>query len=117
MKKTIALLVVLLLGVSLFAQNVRTGKYTMTAMLIEDVDILNTFKEMGLDTEGCYIELLSGSIFRMVMFGDENEAQGSFKVSGDNIIFYSEDEELNGKIQGSRITIEDEDCRMIYERK
>ena len=119
MKKTIALVLVLLLGVSLFAQNVQTGKYTMTSMLVDGVELLDLFRGMGMDIDGSYIELLSGGKFRMVMFGDENEAQGLFKVSGDTIIFYADDDEddLTGKIQGSKITIEEEESKMVFEKK
>ena len=117
MKKTIALLLVLLPVISLFAQSAPAGKYIMTSMMVEDTELLDAFRAMGMNTDGSYIELLSGGKFRMVMLGDENEAVGSFRVSGDEIIFFSGDEDLRGKIQGSRITIEGEDSRMVFEKK
>ena len=117
MKRTIALFLVLMLGVSLFAQSLPTGRYTMTSMTVEGVELMDMFMELGLDIEGSYIELLSGGRFRMVMFGEGDEAEGSFRMNGDTIIFFSEDEDLTGKIQGSRITIEEEESKMVFERK
>ena len=117
MKRKIALVFVLVLGVSLYAQSVPTGKYTMTSMTVEGVELLDMFKELGMDTNESFIELKSGGKFRMVMFGEGNEAEGPYKVSGDSIIFYSDDEELPGKIQGRSIIIEEDESRMVFERK
>lgn len=118
MKKAIAFFAVLVLGVSLYAQSVPTGKYYLTSMTVEGVELMEMFKELGMDTNQSFIEILSGGKFRMVMFDEGNEAEGPYKMSGNTIIFYSDDDdELTGIIQGSRITVEEDESRMVFERK
>ena len=117
MKRAVLLVLILMFSVSLFAQSgaAPAGKYFLTSMNIEGVEILDAFKELGLDASSSYFEIISGGKFRMVMFDEETE--GTYRMNGNTIIFTSDDEDVEAKIEGKRITIKDEDSQMVFERK
>ena len=116
MKKTIIFILMVILGVSLSAQSqtALTGKYMLTALEIEGVDLLEALAELGLDTDDNYIELLDGGKFRMVMFDDENE--GVFKFNGNSIIMTVDGEDLEAVISGGKITIEEDGNVMVFQK-
>ena len=104
--------------VSLFAQSnaALLGKYVMVSMIAEGVELMDLWRELGMDTEVNYIELRRGGRLRMLMF--ENEMRGSFKVSGDTITITSDNQSQTLKINENRITMEnpDGDGFMVFER-
>ena len=97
-----------------------TGKYDLVSLGNETFDMLELFKMMGEDVPDSYIDFSSNGKFRMVMMGEE--ADGTFKVSGNTVIFAFDDEDMEAKIEGNKIVIEETDeaegtMRMVFEKK
>ena len=122
MKKTIALLLGLILSVSLLAgcggggSAAPTGKYFMTAMELEGEDIFALYTEMGLSADNLYIELLSGGKCKISMMDETGE--GTFKVDGKTITISADGEEaFAGAIEGNKITLEEDGNKMVFEKK
>ena len=133
MKRTLALLLFLIVSISLFAgcggsgnDPALTGKYTLVAyeqdgeeILTEMVDML---KEFGIaeDNFEMYLEFQSGGKFKLVSFDEEQK--GTFKVNGTTVILSTDGEDLKGKMEGNTIIIEENDpdngtTKMTFEKK
>jgi len=128
MKRILAIVLVLMMGVTVFPvygqSNALTGKYSIVALEIDGMDMMALFTMMGMDMGFMYIELLDGNRFRMAM--DEDEAtEGIFSLSGKNLTLTAEGENLAAVFEGNRIIIEQEGdpesgfelSRMIFEKK
>jgi len=135
MKKTTALLLILMLCVSILAGcgGGLSGKYVLVEMSDEDGSMIKIadyiqeqkdfYEEMEWDDfdesyYGGYIEFLSGGKCNLVMYGDETD--GLFKVEGKNVIISNPEdvsEKVEGTINGNRITLEAGGGKLIFEKK
>ena len=129
MKGKFVIILVLMLSVSALAvygqsNAALAGRYDITAMEIDGVDLLEFFEMMDISLDTMYIELLSNGKFRMAM-DQENSVEGTYKLDGKNLKLISDQEDLDSIIEGNKIIIEqhgDEDSgfelsRMIFEKK
>ena len=130
MKKTIALLLVLICGISMSAvcQGVNSpqpGKYYLTTMEMDGADMKEFFKELGMDVDDMCIELQSGGKFTMSFMGDIKN--GAYKMAGNNITMSSgDDEDMIARIEGNKIIMEEEgdpetsgfsSSKLVFEKK
>jgi len=143
MKKSIAILLVLILSVSVFAScggSSLSGKYFVTEVegddgkLIKVEDYVNEVKAMyeeyGMEFdeseiysvfEGNYIEFFKDGKFKIVAI-DEDDVDGTYKVDGKTITLINPDEddgeiEIKGKIDGKKIIFEEEYFKAVFEKK
>ena len=109
MKRILAVVVVFLFCIcTLVGQNhMPEGKYDLVSIGNETFDMLELFKMMGEEVPDSYIDFSSNGKFRLVMMGEE--AEGTYKVSGNNITLIHDDEDMKAKIEGNNIIIEDSD--------
>jgi len=109
-----------------------TGKYTLIS--IED-DLGNNwiefFKMMEIEIDNLYIDFQSEDKCKMVlpMVEDNNAMEGTFKMDGNNIIFYFDNQELKGAIEDDKVIIVQEadpnaqegvatsNVKMVFEKK
>ena len=132
MKKTMAVILIFFLGVSMLAaQSTLSGKYTLVSLLDEDGDdlleIIRGISELvGNDfkTENFYIEFQSGGKFKMFisLFGEEDTAEGTYTVKGNNLTLIAEDNDImSGTITGNKVilTVEDDgdNSTWVFEKK
>jgi len=130
MKRIAAIIVALMFSVTmLFAQSVPSGKYQLTFLGNDEVNMMEILEMMEVDTSGFFIEFLSGGRFRMSL--DDEVAEGTFRLTRNSIsLFFSEedstDQVLQGKIEGNKIFLDEEvsngvvskaDFSMIFEKK
>jgi len=133
MNKAIALLLVLMLSISILAGcgGGLSGKYVLIEMTGDDgkVEKLDDLKkqakefydEMEWDFDesemDITIEFLSGDKFKMTSVYDVEE--GTFKVDGKNVTLShpDQDNDLKGTINGNKITFEEDDFVMVFEKK
>ena len=131
MKKTIALLLVLILCVSILAScgSGVSGKYLLTEMTSTDgetvkwADQVKEMKDMyaglGMDFNEedfvFYIEFLKDGKCKMVAYGVNEE--GTFKVEGKNITITISGESNTVVMNGNKITIEEDGAKLIFEKK
>ena len=122
MKRTIKLVLVLVLAISLLAScgggggndgggggsDVSlSGKYVLAGMEIDGVDFFAQFMEAGVAPEDIYIlEFLSGGKCKMIMYDEEDE--GTYAVSGKSVSITIDDDSIVGTIEGDRITLSQE---------
>ena len=120
MKKTIALLLVLILCVSLLAScgASLSGKYYAISMDNGE----NTYSEAEIKEQydgDVYLEFLKDGKCNMVM-GDSGTAEITFKVEGKNITLTNldyPDEPISGTINGKKITLGNDDLTIVFEKK
>ena len=130
MKKTNVLLLVLVCGISMqaFCQSVNTvptGKYQLTIMEMDDTDITDFFRELGMNVDDMCIEIQSGGKFSMTHMDDTKS--GTYKLSGKNITLSpAGEDEIKAVIEGSKITIEEKgdpetsgfsSTKMVFEKR
>ena len=133
MKRTLALLLVFIVSISLFAgcggdgnNSALTGKYTLVAYEQDGEEILtemmDMFKELGMvaDDFEMYLEFQSGGKFKLVM--SDEEEKGTFKVNGTAVTLRAGSDDLKGIIEGDTIVIEENDpdngaIKMVFEKK
>jgi len=134
-KKILALLLVFILGTLILAgcgnnnsvggnskdddDKVKlSGKYTLVSLKDRYGDEYDEYdiEEMG---QIAYIEFLSGGKYRMSSEG--YSAEGKFKISGNTVTIYPPEERdgeaLKGKINGKKLTLEQDGMTMIFEKK
>lgn len=117
MKRTIALLIVLIFGITLLAScgggTAPKGKYVLTAMvdggIVYGKEILLS---IGFTDDNAYIEFKGGGKCKMVFAGEGIET--SYTVSEKTItINFVDDDNLTGEIDGNKINF----GYMIFEKK
>ena len=127
MKRTLALILVVLLSVSMLAgcgggDKGPTGKYVLTVWEIDGQDFIALMKSLGgdaFDPSTIYIEFQNDGKFTMEM--DEDDASGTFKVDGKNLTLTMDGETLTGTVDGNKVTIETTEdgstMKMVFEKK
>ena len=142
MKKTIAVILAILMCVTVFAgcggsdtppaRNLDSeavpaaqdtgpsGYYTVVSMVSEGEEVLALFNSMGSDTSDWHIEFRRGGVCMMyISFVDEGVyLEGTYALSGDNItVTFSEaDLEMAGTVDGNRITLDMDGVDIVYEK-
>ena len=94
-----------------------TGKYTVVSFVYERQDLVELFDSMGVDQDSIYIELLSGGKFNLSFGGFEDGIEGTYKVNGKNIVLTAEDKDIQGTLDGNKITIEKNGTKLVFEKK
>lgn len=124
MKKTIAVFLVLILGVSLLAGcgggTTLTGKYNLVSMTqdgeeqsIEDLKTEYESYGMG-DFPEFYIEFKDGSNFAFIMYGETMD--GTFTVNGKSVELTVDGEAVPGTIDGNTLTLEKDGAKMVFKK-
>ena len=130
MKKSLAILLTLVLCVSVFAgcsggDTKLTGKYILVEMKGEGEDEevnLSELKAMyemfEMEWVDPYIEFLDGGKFKMVFFDEVNE-EGTYKVvdGGKAVEMTVDGETQKGTIDGKKISLGDDEMTMVFEKK
>ena len=129
-KKLLALMLVFICSISIQAvcQGTNTapaGKYVLTTMEMDGVDIKDFFIELGMDVDNMCIEIQSGGKFMMSYMGDIKN--GAYRLAGKTIIMSPTGEnEMKATIEGNKIIIEEKgdsetsgfsSTRMVFEKK
>ena len=119
MKRTIALLMALIFCIALLAGcggggTQLKGKYVLTAVFEEGLEVSKQmFEMMGLKPEDTYIEFKSGGKCKLVLFGEQFDAQYTVSENKVSIGIGDEDDQLVGEIKGKKIDFEE----MVFEKK
>ena len=131
MKRTIAVILVLMLGITIFAGCGGTklsGKYNMVSMTSEGEEIVISeyieqmkalYEEMEMDFDENemqgYIEFIDGEKCKVAVFGETGE--GTYKLDGKNIEVTLDGETMKGTVDGNKITLGDDEATMTFEKK
>ena len=122
MKKTIALLMTLMLGVLVLAgcgngasnEAALSGKYYVISVTEGEATVSEeTLKAMGFDQ--MYFEFMEDGTFKGDIMGETGE--GTFKVDGKNATLTVNGEDAKGTIDGNKFTLEIDDTKMVFEKK
>ena len=138
MKKTLAILLVLILSISLFAgcggsgggnnatsEPALSGKYTLTSMLDDEgndwIELLLMMSEMGdegevFDLESFFIDFPGGDKCVFSVIGEE-PMEGTFKLEGDSVEITIDGESIEGTIEDNKIILEDDGLKMVFEKQ
>jgi len=133
MKKIIALLLVLVLGLTTLAGcggAKLTGRYDLVSMTSEGeifplADYIQEMKDMfeeegrgdefvESDYQG-YIEFIDANTCKLVMFGES--ADGTYTLDGKSIEIVAEGETMTLTLDGSRIILDDDGEEIVFEKK
>ncbi|MCL2136622.1 MAG: hypothetical protein FWH40_03745 [Coriobacteriia bacterium] len=125
MKKVLACMLVLLLGVAVISgcsstpnAETPTGKYYIIELTDADgTELVSTAADLGMDTEAnLYVDFIDDSHCTMYVFDSEMEL--TFSIKGDNITFVdSSNARSVGVIDGDTIRIEDPDGTVMVLQK
>ncbi|MBO4781014.1 MAG: hypothetical protein J5522_01340 [Lachnospiraceae bacterium] len=121
MKRVLAVVLALVMVLSLTAcgGGISTGKYKLTSMKMGETDLVQLYKDMGMDT---------GDLGTLEIVDDKNatlgiEGEDAEKLTYDGSYFYSAsnpDEKIKYKASGSKITLtydeEDGSVEMVFEK-
>jgi len=121
MKKVISVLMALVLVASILAacgggNSGPSGKYNLVSFT-EDGETIEASQltEMGLDTDGFYIEFVDGSKVKLATFGEVTD--GTYKLDSKNIAFTVDGDPASATIDGNKITLNADGVIMVYEKK
>ena len=131
MKKTLTILIVMMLTLSLAVlagcsdsganinSTALSGKYIIVSMEEDGEDVLETLRLFGVSTEGIYIEFSSKSEFTMMMtfMGEEESTAGTYQVNGNTITLTTDEDDVEGTIDGNKITVVQDGTKMVFEKK
>jgi len=142
MKRTLAIILVLLFSISMLAGcsnggsgdgdkvATLTGKYTIVSWEVDGQDWLEFFEMMSemadegdeFNRDDIYIDFQSGGKFTMAMIDEgEETTEGTFTVGGNTVTLTVDGEDLKGTIDGKKIIIEEEEdgvsMKMVFEKK
>jgi len=129
MKKTIAVLLVLMLSLIMLAgcksngvgdkgSAKLTGKYTAVSITENGTELdANALKEMGLEDmlSEMFIEIIDENNYILYMMGFEVE--GQYKSEGYDLTLTAEGDIMEATVDGNKITIDHEGKKMVFERK
>ena len=123
MKKTLAIILILAIAVSMLAgcggeKANLTGKYVFTSMAGGDneIDFGALLGMLGMDAEdSMFLEFSSNGKCSMHMMGEVME--GTFIVSGKNVDITIDGDTATGAISGNKITLEQDGMKMVFEKK
>jgi len=121
MKRTLAIVLVVCFSVSLLAGcgggdgSALRGKYLLSTYEIGGEDLMPLFGEMGLNANDFYIEFMSGGTFRMSMIDESGE--GTFAVKGSKITLTIDGEDMAAKLNGNKVTLEEDGMKMVFTKK
>ena len=138
MKRTIAVILVLMLGLTLLAGCGGTklsGKYElisvtedgeteMWADVVKEMkeynenmkEMLEEYEELDESAYESYLEFIDGEKCKLIFWGEVGE--GTYKIDGKNIEMTIDEETYKGTIDGKKITIDmDEVSTMLFEQK
>lgn len=132
MKKTIAVLLVLLIGVTLLVGcggggSALSGKYTLTSITMDGqtmtvAELKEAASTLGVDFDlsGFYIEFKTGNKFslgmKMELLGMDEAIEGTYTVNGNKITLTVEGEPQEATINGNKVTISMGEDSMVFEK-
>ena len=119
MKRVLAVVLALVMVLSLTAcgGGMSTGKYKLTSMKMGDTDLVQLYKDMGMDTSDLgTLEIIDDKNATLGIEGEDAE-----KLTYDGSYFYSSNgEKIKYKASGSKITVsydeEDGSIEMVFEK-
>jgi len=119
MKKTLAIILVLLFSVALLTGcGGLTGRYTLVSMGLDGDDITEMFTFLGIDINDIYLEFTSDGKFVMDMTAIySGRMEGTYTVSGNKVTLTSNGEDVIGIIHGNRITIDEDENKAVFEKR
>ena len=107
MKRTVTLLMVLVIGITTLmscgGDKGPSGRYQLTSIEVDGEDLYKEFKDAGMDMDGMYIEFSGGNKYKMAGLDEEDE--GTYQLKGNKLIF--DNIAMEGKIEGKKITCEE----------
>ena len=123
MKKTVrvAIATMLVLAVSICcfvgcsSKNKAVGKWNLVEMTVSGQTLnIEQLKSFGMEGD-MYMELTEDGKVKFVMAGETME--GTYVAEGDSVTVTIEDEPQTGKIEGNKLTIEQDGAGMVFEKE
>ncbi|MBR4778217.1 MAG: hypothetical protein IK007_11480 [Lachnospiraceae bacterium] len=119
MKRVLAVVLALVMVLSLTAcgGGMSTGKYKLTSMKMGETDLVQMYKDLGMDTDDLgVLEIVDDKNATLGIEGEDAE-----KLTYDGTYFYSSNgEKIKYKASGSKITItydeDDGSMEMVFEK-
>ena len=115
----VVLALVMVLSLTACGGGISTGKYKLTSMKMGETDLVQLYKDMGMDTDDLgTLEIVDDKNATLGIEGEDAE-----KLTYDGSYFYSAanpDEKIKYKASGSKITLtydeEDGSVEMVFEK-
>lgn len=124
MKKTIIMLLMLVIGISMLVgcggstTPTLSGKYYFVSMTADGETVtVEDMTAFGVNPDDLYLEFQAGGNFRIVLSGISVTQTGTFTVDGKTVTLTVEGDSLIGTIDGNRVTLENDGETMVFEKK
>ena len=109
MKRTVTLLLVLVIGVAMLMScgggKGLTGKYKLVSLVLDGEELFTMFKEAGTDMDSMYIEFLSAKDYKISVVDEYGD--GTYKLNGNKLTLTNSDgEKMDGTADANKVVLE-----------
>ena len=116
MKKAIALLLVMLIGIGIIAGcGSSSAKLSGKYHLVLDQETKASIEEFSGGEVEWYIEFLSGDKCKLVIMGDSED--GTYKITDKSVEITVDGDSITAKIDGNKVIIDEDGEEMVYQKK